>query len=59
MCVIDKDFKLRVVKGLRVVDMIVYPILTNSCTNVNAYVIGDVAKGNLIGKLNFNLQSRT
>lgn len=45
---VDKDFKLRGVESLRVVDLSVCPILTNNHTQVNAYVIGEVAARKLI-----------
>jgi choline dehydrogenase-like flavoprotein len=45
---VDKDFKLRGVNGLRVVDLSVCPILTNNHTQVNAYVIGEIAARKII-----------
>jgi choline dehydrogenase-like flavoprotein len=45
---VDKDFKLRGVEGIRVVDLSVCPILTNNHTQVNVYVIGEVAARKLI-----------
>jgi choline dehydrogenase-like flavoprotein len=45
---VDKDFKLRGVEGVRVVDLSVCPLLTNNHTQVNAYVIGEVAARKMI-----------
>jgi len=45
---VDRDFKLRGFEGLRVVDLSVCPILTNNHTQVNAYVIGEVAARKII-----------
>jgi choline dehydrogenase-like flavoprotein len=45
---VDKDFKLRGFESLRVVDLSVCPILTNNHTQVNAYVIGEVAARKII-----------
>jgi choline dehydrogenase-like flavoprotein len=45
---VDKDFRLRGFDGLRVVDLSVCPILTNNHTQVNAYVIGEVAARKII-----------
>lgn len=45
---VDKDFRLRGVEGVRVVDLSVCPILTNNHTQVNVYVIGEVAARKLI-----------
>jgi choline dehydrogenase-like flavoprotein len=47
---VDSDFKLRGIKGLRVVDLSVCPILTNNHTQVNAYVIGEVAARKMIAE---------
>lgn len=45
---VDQDFRLRGVEGLRVVDLSVCPLLTNNHTQVNAYVIGEVASRKMI-----------
>jgi len=45
---VDKEFKLRGYEGLRIVDLSVCPILTNNHTQVNAYVIGEVAARKLV-----------
>lgn len=45
---VDKDFRLRGVEGVRVVDLSVCPLLTNNHTQVNVYVIGEVAARKLI-----------
>lgn len=40
-CVVGSDFRVKGVKGLRVADMSVCPILTSNHTQVNAYLIGE------------------
>jgi choline dehydrogenase-like flavoprotein len=45
---VDQDFKLRGFESLRVVDLSVCPILTNNHTQVNAYIIGEVAARKII-----------
>jgi choline dehydrogenase-like flavoprotein len=45
---VDSDFKLRGFQGLRVVDLSVCPILTNNHTQVNAYVIAEVAARKMV-----------
>lgn len=47
---VDKRFKLRGFEGLRIVDLSVCPILTNNHTQVNAYVIGEVAARKIIAE---------
>ena len=45
---VDKDFRLRGVERLRVADLSVCPLLTNNHTQVNAYVIAEVAARKMI-----------
>lgn len=45
---VDSEFRLRGVQRLRVVDLSVCPILTNNHTQVNAYVIGEIAARKII-----------
>jgi choline dehydrogenase-like flavoprotein len=45
---VDKDFRLRGYESLRVADLSVCPILTNNHTQINMYVIGEVAARKLI-----------
>lgn len=40
---VDKQFRVRGVKGLRVVDMSVYPIMPNNHTQSSAYLVGALA----------------
>lgn len=40
---VDKEFRVRGVKGLRVVDMSVYPIVPNNHTQSSAYFVGWLA----------------
>jgi len=54
---VDKDFKLRGYEGLRIVDLSVCPILTNNHTQVNVYVIGEVAARKLIQANGGNVKS--
>ena len=46
--VVDKTFRVRGVKGLRVVDMSVAPVSTNNHTQATAYLIGQMASERLI-----------
>jgi choline dehydrogenase-like flavoprotein len=51
---VDDHFRLRGVEGVRVVDLSVCPILTNNHTQVNAYVIAEVAARKIIKEANSN-----
>ena len=55
---VDKDFKLRGIEGLRVVDLSVCPLLTNNHTQVNVYVIGEVAARKMIKEYGGDLKSK-
>ncbi|EMD69672.1 hypothetical protein GGP41_001188 [Bipolaris sorokiniana] len=46
--VVDKNFKVRGVEGLRVVDMSVAPVTTNNHTQATAYLVGQIASERLI-----------
>jgi hypothetical protein len=48
---VDQDFRLRGIEGVRVVDLSACPILTNNHTEVNAYVIGEVAARKIIEEI--------
>jgi choline dehydrogenase-like flavoprotein len=47
--VVDKDFRVVGIKGLRVADMSVCPILTSNHTQVNAYLIGEKCVAEILG----------
>ena len=49
---VDSEFRLRETEGLRIVDLSVCPILTNNHTQVNVYVIGEVAARKMIKEYN-------
>jgi choline dehydrogenase-like flavoprotein len=55
---VDKDFKLSGVEGVRVVDLSVCPLLTNNHTQVNAYVIGEVAARKMIMEYGGDVKSK-
>lgn len=49
-CVVNADFKVRGLQGLRVADMAVCPILTNNHTQINAYLIAERCGQVMLGK---------
>jgi hypothetical protein len=40
--IVDKEFQVRGVQGLRVVDLLVAPMLQNNYTQSTAYLIGEM-----------------
>jgi choline dehydrogenase-like flavoprotein len=48
--VVDKEFRVRGVEGLRVVDMSVAPVVTNNHTQATAYLVGQKAAEKLVAE---------
>jgi choline dehydrogenase-like flavoprotein len=51
--VVDKEFRVKGVKGLRVVDLSVLPVLPNNHTQSTAYLVGETGAEKLIAEYGF------